>query len=126
MVCDLISQPTPPFNTYEQFKERLLQLYEQGEKDMCRKYFATPPLGGRRPCPQRDVEGDTIKYIFLFRLPPSMQAHLGEDNTSTLRELAAIADALLDAEAAKEGNINVAVEESTVAAPGAAAPPSSR
>ena len=135
LVRDLLSTPTPPADAYNQLKERLLQLYETGEKDRCRKYLAMPPLGGRRPtelaadlmalCPRSDVEGDTIKYMFLFRLPPTMQALLGEDNTSTLTELASIADALLDAEAARGHNIG-AVKESTVAAAGVAATPSSR
>jgi hypothetical protein len=57
-----------------------------------------------------------IKYMFLFRLPPTMQALLGEDNTSTLQELAARGDALQDAEAARENTVASAVKESTVAA----------
>ena len=135
LVRDLLSIPTLPTNAYNQLKERLLQLYKTGEKDRCRKYLAMPPLGGRRPselvadlmvlCPRSDVEGGTIKYMFLFRLPPTMQALLGEDNTPTLTELAARADALLDGEVARDHNIG-AVEESTVAAAGVAAPPSSR
>jgi hypothetical protein len=136
LVRDILSIPQPPINAYDLLKGRLLQLYEQGEKDRCRKLLALPQLGGRRPselaadmlalCPQRDAEGDMIKYMFLFRLPPSMQAHLGEDNTSTLQELAARADALQDAETARENTVAAAVEESTVAAAGAAPTPSSR
>jgi len=123
LVRDILSIPTPPINAYTLLKDRLMQLYEQGEKDRCRKFLATHPLGGRRPselaadlmalCPQRDVDGDIIKYMFLFRLPPTMQAMLGEDNTSSLTELGARADALLDAEAAREGTVAAAVEEST-------------
>ncbi len=92
---DILSLTTPPINAYNQLKERLLQLYEQGEKDHYQEFLATQPLGGRRLselaadlmalCPQWDVEGDIIKYMFLFRLPPTMQALLGEDNTSTLQ-----------------------------------------
>ena len=136
LVRDILNTPTPPPNAYALLKDRLLQLYEKGEKERCRRYFATPPLGGRRPselaadlmalCPQAEVDGPTIKYMFLFRLPPTMQTMLGEDTRSTLTELAARADALLDAEAAKESTIAAAVEESTVAAAGVAAPPSSR
>jgi hypothetical protein len=85
-----------------------------------------PPIGGRRPselaanllglCPQRDAEGDIIKYLFLFRLPPT--------NTSTLQELAARADTLQDAEAARENTVASAVKESMVATAGVATTPS--
>jgi hypothetical protein len=135
LVQNLLSVPTPPINANDQLKDRLLQLYEQREKDRCRKYFAMPPLSGRRPselavdlmalCPQQDVDWDTIKYMFLFRLPPTMKALLGEYNPSTLTELVARADALLDAEAARDNTVAAAVEESTVATAGVAAPSSS-
>jgi hypothetical protein len=135
MVSDLLSLPTTLINAYNSLKERLLQLYDQGDKDRCRKFFAVPPLDGRRPselcadlmqlCPRKDVEGDIIKYMFLFRLPPNMQALLAEDKTSTLFELAVRADALLDAETARGNPVAVAVEESMVASARVAAPSSS-
>jgi hypothetical protein len=58
-----------------------------------------PPLGGRRPsellaemlqlCPRDDVDGRIIRYMFLFRLTPTMQSMLGEDDTSSITDLAA-------------------------------------
>ena len=93
-----------------------------------------PPLGGRRPsellaemlqlCPRDDVDGKIIRYMFLFRLTPTMQSMLGEDDTSSITDLAARADALMDAEAAKDHAVAVAEEEAMVAAAGMA-PPSS-
>ncbi len=67
---DILSIPTPHINAYYLLKDRLLQLYEQGEKDGCRKFLAMPPLGDSRPselaadqlalCPQLDAEGDIV------------------------------------------------------------------
>jgi hypothetical protein len=135
LVWDILSIPNPSIYAYNLLKDRLLQLYEQGEKDRCRKFLATPPLSSRRPselaadllalCPQWDAEGDIIKYMFLFRLPHTMQALLGKDNTSTLQELAARADTLQDAEGAREGTVAAVVEELTVATAGVATTPSS-
>jgi len=58
-----------------------------------------PPLGGRRPsellaemlqlCPWDDVDGKIIRYMFLFQLMPTMQSMLGEDDTSSIADLAA-------------------------------------
>jgi len=95
-----------------------------------------PPLGGRRPsellakmlqlCPRDDADGRIIRYMFLFCLPPMMQSMLGEDETSSIADLAARADALMDAEAVKENTVAAAVEEATVAATGVAPHPASR
>ena len=49
---------------------------------------------------------------------------LGEDDTSSIADLAARADTLMDAEAAKDHAVAAAIEEATVAAAGMA-PPSS-
>ena len=46
---DLLSIPDPPPNAYELLKERLLRLYDKGEKDRCRRLLSMLPLGGRRP-----------------------------------------------------------------------------
>ena len=58
----------------------------------------------------------------MFRLPPMMQSMLREDDTSSIADLAARADALMDAEAAKDNTVAAGVEESTVAAARAAPP----
>jgi hypothetical protein len=50
---------------------------------------------------------------------------LGKDDTSSIADLAASADALMDAEAAKDHPVAAAVKESMVAAAGAAPLPSS-
>jgi len=133
---DILSVPNPPPDAYELLKERLLRLYDKGEKDRCRRLLSMPPLGGRRPsellaemlqlCPRDDADGRLIRYMFLFRLPPTVQSMLGEDDTSPIADLAARADALMDAETAKENTVAAAVEEATVAAAGAAAPSAAR
>jgi len=94
------------------------------------------PLGGRRPsellaemlqlCLRDDADGKIIQYMFLFRLLPTMQSMLGEDDTSSIAQLAARANALMGAEAANDNTVAAAVEESIVAATGAAPPSSSR
>jgi hypothetical protein len=125
---DLLSIPDLPPIAYELLKEQLLRLYDKGEKDRCRRLLSMPPLGSRRLsellaemlqlCSRDDVDGRIIRYMFLFCLTPTMQLMLGEDNTSSITELAARADALMDAEAAKEHAVAAAVEEATVAAAG--------
>jgi len=92
-----------------------------------------PPLGGRRPsellmemlqlCSRDDKEGKIIWYMFLFCLPPTMQSMLGEDDTSSIANLAARADALMDAKVAKDHPVAAAVEESMVAPAGVPPPP---
>jgi hypothetical protein len=64
--------------------------------------------------------------MFLFRLTPTMQSMLGEDDTSSITDLAARADALMDAEAAKEHAVAAAVEDATIAATGTAPASSTR
>jgi hypothetical protein len=51
-----------------------------------------------------------------------MQSMLGEDETYSIADLAAQAEALMDAEAAKDNAITAAVEEAAVAAAGLAPP----
>ena len=46
---DILSLPDLPPNAYDLLKERLLRLYDKGEKDRCRRLLSMPPLGGRRP-----------------------------------------------------------------------------
>jgi len=72
-----------------------------------------------------NMEGKIIRYMFLFRLLPTMQSLLGEDDTSTIANLAARADALMDAKAPRDQPKAASVEESMVAAAGTAPPSSS-
>ena len=134
LVQDIISTEYTPPNAYELLKERLLQLYEKGERSRCRKLLDMPPIGGRRPsellaemstlCPKGEQHSNLFRYMFFFRLPPRIQELLGEDDQSSAVELAARADTLAMNEASKAETV-CAVEESTVAAAGAP-PPSSR
>jgi len=64
--------------------------------------------------------------MFLFCLPSTMQSMLGEDDTSPIADQAAWADALMDAEAAKDNTEAAAAEELMVATAGAAPTSSSR
>jgi len=131
---DILYIPDLPPNAYELLKEQLLCLYDKGEKDRCRRLLSMPPLGGRRPselmaemlqlCPRDDVDGKIIRYMFLSRL--TMQSMLGENDTSSIPDLAARADALMDAEAAKDHAIAAAMEEAMVAATRVAPPSSAR
>ena len=57
---------------------------------------------------RRHADGRIIRYMFLFRLPPTMQSMPGEDETSSIANRAARADALMDAEAAKENTVAAA------------------
>ena len=132
LVQDVISTDYTPPNAYGLLKERLLQLYEKGERARCRKLVDLPPLGGRRPsemlaemstmCPRGEQNSNLFRYMFYFRLPPRIQELLGEDDQSSVVELAARADTLTLNEAGKAEAGN-GVEESMVAA--AEGPPTS-
>ncbi len=125
LVQDIISTDHTPPNAYGLLKERLLQLYEKGERARCRKLVDLPPLGGRRPsemlaemstmCPKGEQNSNLFRYMFYFRLPPRIQELLGEDDQSSVVELAARADTLTLNEAGKAEGVN-RVEESMVAA----------
>ena len=125
LVQDIISTDYTPPNAYGLLKERLLQLYEKGERARCRKLGNLPPIGGRRPsemlaemstmCPRGEQNSNLFRYMFYFRLPPRIQELLGEDDQSSVVELAARADTLTLNEAGKAEAVN-RVEESMVAA----------
>jgi hypothetical protein len=129
LVQDIISTDHTPPNAYGLLKERLLQLYEKGERARCRKLVDLPPIGGRRPsemlaemstmCPRGEQNSNLFRYMFYFRLPPRIQELLGEDDQSSVVELAARADTLTLNEAGKAKAVN-GVEESMVAAAEAA------
>jgi hypothetical protein len=117
-VCQRHDTGDPVSKTIDQ-----LRLYDRGAKDRCRRMFNMPALGGRRPtelladmlqlCPCKDKDTVIFRYLFLFRLPTTIQTiqtMLGEDETS-VAELAARADALVDAAAGKNDTVAAAVEE---------------
>jgi hypothetical protein len=91
-----------------------------------------PPISGRCPsellaemstlCSKGEQNSNIFRYMFYFRLPPRIQELLGENDQSSVVELAARADTFTLNEASKAEAVN-AVEESTVAA--AEAPPTS-
>ena len=73
-------------------------------------------------CPRGEQNSNIFRYMFYFRLPPRVQELLGEDDQSSVVELAARADTLTLNEAGKAEAGN-GVEESMVAA--AEGPPTS-
>ena len=120
MVQDIISTDYTLPNTYGLLKERLLQLYKKGKRARCRKLLDLPPICGRRPsellaemstlCPKGEQNSNLIRYMFFFRLPPRIQELLGEDDQSSVVELAARVDTFTLIEASKAKAVN-AVEE---------------
>ena len=121
LVQDIISTDYTPPNAYGLLKERLLQLYEKGERARCRKLLDLPPIGGRRPsellaemstmCPKGEQNSNLFRYMFYFYLLPRIQELLGKDDQSSVVELAARADTFTLKEASKAEAVN-AVEES--------------
>ena len=73
-------------------------------------------------CPKGEQNSNLFRYMFYFRLPPRIQELLGEDDQSSVVELAARADTFTLNEAGKAEAVN-AVEELTVADTGV--PPTS-
>jgi hypothetical protein len=105
LVDDIISlDPTPP-NAYALLKGRLLGLYDKGARARFAKFRRLSDLGGRRPSellaemramyPKGEEGSNAFRYEFFLRLPPNIQAMLGEDDSSSATELAARADALM-------------------------------
>ena len=125
LVDDIMSmEPTPP-DAYEQLKSRLLGLYVRGEREMYAKFRQLPDLGGRRPSemladlrglyPKGEEGSNAFRYEFYFRLPPNIQALLGEDDFSSAVELAARADTLVAAAGRNTGAVHAVGEEKEVA-----------
>jgi hypothetical protein len=125
LVDDIIAlDPTPP-DAYNILKGRLLSLYDKGQRDRYMRFRQLPPLGGQRPsellaemralCPRGEEESNMFRYEFFFRLPISIQAHLGEDESSSTAELAARADALVAFAAKSTAPINAVDEEQEIA-----------
>jgi len=107
LVQDIIFTDYTPPNAYGLLKERLLQLYEKSEQARCRKLVDLPSIGGRRPskllaemstlCPKGEQNSNLFRYMFYFRLPPRIQELLGEDDQSSVVELAARVDTFVSA-----------------------------
>jgi hypothetical protein len=86
-----------------------------------------PPIGGGRPselleemstlCPRGEQHSNLFRYMFFFRLAPRIQELLGEDNQSSVVELATRADTFALNEASRAEAVNT-VEESMLATPG--------
>ena len=125
LVDDIMAmEPTPP-DAYEQLKHRLLGLYVKGERERYAKFRQLPDLGGRRPSemladmrvlyPKGEEGSNAFRYEFYFRLPPNIQALLGEDDFSSAVELAARADTLVAAANRSTGAIHAVGEEAEVA-----------
>jgi len=107
---DILLVPKSTTKCVRVVEERLLRLYDKCEKDRCRRLLSIPPLGNLQLSPRDDGDGKIIRFMFLFRFPPMMQSLLGEDDTS-IADLAARADSLMNAEAAKDHTVAAGVEE---------------
>jgi hypothetical protein len=125
LVDDIISMdPTPP-DAYALLKGRLLSLYDRGERARYMKFRKLPDLGGRRPSellaemralyPKGEEHSNAFRYEFFARLPPNIQAMLGEDDSSSATELAARADALQATAAGSTHSVNAVDADGEVA-----------
>jgi hypothetical protein len=92
------------------------------QKKLARDILYIPDL----PPNAYELLKEQLLRLYDKRLTSTMQSMLGENDTSSIPDLAAWADALMDAEAAKDHAIAAAMEEATVAATGVAPPSSTR
>jgi hypothetical protein len=124
LVDGIISmEPTPP-DEYDLLKRRLLGLYDKGEQERFARFCQLPDLGSRRPSKllaemralyHRGEEGsNAFRCEFFFRLPPTIQGLLGEDNFSSVTELAARADILTATTARSTATIHAMEEEAEI------------
>ncbi len=65
--------------------------------------------------PRGEENSNAFRYEFFFRMPPTIQALLAEDDFSSATELAARADVLAAAAARNTGTIHIVEEEGEIA-----------
>jgi hypothetical protein len=121
LVRDITSRHPLPADAYVQLKERLMQLYDQGERDRFIKFVNMPPMGGLRPSellaemrqlyPLGEDDTRAFQYHFFLKLPSEIRRQLGEDDSSPVTALAARADKLWTRETQAAAPVAVVEEE---------------
>jgi hypothetical protein len=124
LVDDIISmEPTSP-DEYDLLKRRLPGLYNKGEQERSARFCQLPDLGSQwsskllaemRALYPRGEEGSNVFcYDFFFQLPPTIQALLGEDDFSSVTEMATRTDVLTAATARSTTTIHAVEEEAEI------------
>ena len=93
-----------PADTYQQVKERLLQMHELDSNQRIDKLLEMPSLQGQKPsdklakmhqlCLAGKETTALFPWMFLRRLPDKVKLMLAKDHSSSVTELAARADIL--------------------------------
>lgn len=104
-VSDLVTSP-PENNRYTALKERLLQVYEESAERQFQKLVSELELGSQKPTQllrrMRDlgrttqVSEQTLKSLWLSRMPISVRAVIAVCEDQTLDNLATIADKIME------------------------------
>jgi hypothetical protein len=133
LVRDISSQHPPPADAYVQLKERLMQLYDQGERDRFIKFLSMPPMGGLRPTellaemrqlyPLGEDNTRAFRYHFFLKLPTEIRRQLGEDDSSSVTALAARADKLWSRETQAAATVAAVDEEEVMVVDSKQPPP---
>ncbi|CAH0727961.1 unnamed protein product, partial [Brenthis ino] len=104
-VSDLLTSP-PAENKYTALKERLLQVYEESAERQFQKLVSELELGAQKPTHllrrmkelgrPAQVSDQTLKSLWLSRMPSSVRAVIAVCQDQSLDSLAAIADKIVE------------------------------
>lgn len=104
-VSDLLTSP-PAENKYAALKERLLQVYEESAERQFQKLVSELELGAQKPTHllrrmkelgrPAQVSDQTLKSLWLSRMPSSVRAVIAVCQDQSLDSLAAIADKIVE------------------------------
>lgn len=104
-VSDLLVTP-PESNKYTVLKERLLQVYEESAERQFQKLVSEMELGAQKPTQllrrmkdlgrTTQVSDQTLKSLWLSRMPSSVRAVIAVCQDQSLESLATIADKVVE------------------------------
>ncbi|KAL0830014.1 hypothetical protein ABMA28_003472 [Loxostege sticticalis] len=92
-VSDLLVTP-PESNKYTVLKERLLQVYEESAERQFQKLVSEMELGAQKPT--QLLRHQTLKSLWLSRMPSSVRAVIAVCQDQSLESLATIADKVVE------------------------------
>lgn len=120
-VSDILENP-PEHDKYDVLKARLISTYEESETMQLQKLLTEIELGDQRPSQllrkmkelgRNKVQEETIKLLWLKRLPNTVKAVIAACNKVELDDIALIADKIMEQSSTELHNINSAPSTSS-------------
>lgn len=103
-ISDILENP-PEFNKYETLKSRLISAYEESETKQLQKLLTEIELGDQKPSQllrkmrelgRKKVPEETIKILWIGRLPQTVRAVITACDSVDLDATAIIADKIME------------------------------